>query len=303
MADSVRDYIRDTVGWLQQIEEKVGNLYTQAAKACVDDEDFSEFLLQLAEDEKSHAAFIQGVSEHLQEMNIQLVSDVVIDQKARDRIEEPIRRMENLLSKKSISKKSVLEYMARAESSELNPVFLYVVGKSGQTSREAERMAVEIQKHLVRIQDFITNLPDDLKPSIDVASLPHVWESRFLVIDDNEPLRKLVGSLLARRGAVEIASDGREGLQKVKEHVYDVIISDIHMPAMDGLEFYQRAVKYDSRLEGHFLLYSADINPDEKANLEKAKVHFLKKPFGLSEFFNTINAILRGGPAIAPNTL
>jgi CheY-like chemotaxis protein/rubrerythrin len=298
MADSIREYIHDVVGWLQQIEEKVGNLYTQAAEAHIDD-DFSEFLLQLAEDEKSHAEFIRGVSEHLQELNIELVSDIVIDQKARDRIEEPVKRLESLLSKKSISKKSVLEYMVRAESSELNPVFLYVVGKSGKTSREAERMAVEIQKHLVRIQDFITTLPDDLKPSIDVAALPRVWESRFLVIDDNKPLRKLVGSLLARRGAVEIASDGREGLQKVKERVYDVIISDIHMPVMDGLEFYQRAVEYDSRLEGHFLLYSADINSDEKANLERANVHFLEKPFGLTEFFNTINSILRGEPRFA----
>jgi len=121
MADSVQAYISDVVGWLQHIEEQVGELYTRAGKACVDDNRFSEFLLQLAEDEKSHAAFISSISEHLQEMEIRLASDIVIDQKTRDRIERPIKRLRNVLAEKTVPKKRVLEYMARAESSELNP--------------------------------------------------------------------------------------------------------------------------------------------------------------------------------------
>ena len=59
--------------------------------------------------------------------------------------------------------------MARAESSELNPIFLYIVGKFGEMNREAERMTAEIQSHLSRIQDYINVLPQDLKPSVDVG--------------------------------------------------------------------------------------------------------------------------------------
>jgi len=53
--------IRDIVTWLKHIEESVGSLYARAAEACVQDQQFSTFLTQLAEDEKSHAQFMSMV--------------------------------------------------------------------------------------------------------------------------------------------------------------------------------------------------------------------------------------------------
>ena len=79
-------------------------------------------------------------------------------------------------------------------------------------------MTAEIQSHLLHIQDFTDSLDRQLKPSIDVATLPAVWENRFLVVDDHESLRRLVASLLARRGSVETVADGSKGLDKVREH-------------------------------------------------------------------------------------
>ena len=285
--------IGDVVSWLESIEQFVGRLYTSAAKVFAHDEHFSKFLTQLAEDEQSHAQFMSMVSTYLREKEKRFMLDIALDRKTRDRVETPLKKFEEHLAGKSISKRQAVEYMARAESSELNPVFLYIVGKFGEINREAESMTADIQSHLSRIRDYINVLPQDLKPSIDVGTLPAVWEERFLVVDDHEPLRELVFSLLSRRGTVEAVAGGSDGLEKVREHFYNGIVSDIQMPGMDGFEFYQQAVECDPKLKKHFLFYSADITPEREAYLKKNELRFLRKPFALGEFMDTIDQLHR----------
>jgi CheY-like chemotaxis protein len=293
MVDSALADIGDVVNWLEYIEQFVGRLYTSAAKAFAYDNQFSSFLERLAKDEQSHAQFMSLVSAQLREKKKRFLLDIALDRKTRESVESPLKRFENHLAGKKISTRQIIEYIARAESSELNPVFLYIVGKFGEMDRKAERMTAEIQSHLSRIRDYIDTLPKDLKPSIDVGTLPAVWEERFLVVDDYGPLRKLVASLLSRRGTAEAVAGGGAGLEKVSKHFYNGVVSDIQMPGMDGLEFYQRAVECDPKLKKHFLFYSADITPEREAYLRKNKLCFLRKPFALGEFMDTIDQLLR----------
>ena len=285
--------ISNIVNWFESIEQFVGRLYASAAKAFANDNQFSNFLTRLSKDEQSHAQFMSMVSAYLQKKEKRCMLDIALDRKTRDRIEEPLKRFEDHLAGGSISKRQVVEYMARAESSELNPVFLYIVGRFAEISKETECMTAEIQSHLSRIQDYINVLPKDLKPSVDVGTLPAVWEESFLVVDDHEPLRELVFSLLSQRGAVEAVSGGSDGLEMVREHFYNGIVSDIQMPGMDGFEFYQRAVECDPRVKKHFLFYSADITPEREEYMKKNKLRFLRKPFALGEFMDKIDQLLR----------
>jgi two-component system response regulator AtoC len=60
----------------------------------------------------------------------------------------------------------------------------------------------------------------------------------ILVIDDEENMRHFLKSLLAKEGyEVFLAADGLEGLQLIEEQFFDIILCDIRMPRMDGLEF------------------------------------------------------------------
>jgi YesN/AraC family two-component response regulator len=60
---------------------------------------------------------------------------------------------------------------------------------------------------------------------------------RVLVVDDNVLMRKLIINLFNRKEvAFEEAGDGKEGLQKLAEHPYDLVITDILMPEMEGIE-------------------------------------------------------------------
>ncbi len=299
MAASAILEIEEVVSWLKSVEQRVGSVYTKAAEYFINkDEEFAGFLGKLGEDEKLHAAFMTMISEKLTKIKKTILLDVILDEKTVDDIEGLLGKFENVLAQKSISKKQIIEYMARAESCELNPVFLYIAGTFGRMNREAEYITSEIQSHLWRIQDFIGTLNRELKPSVNIDAFTSVWDSKFLIVDDNEPLRKLIGSLLSYRGYAEVASGGSEGMEMVRKHFYNGIVSDIEMPGMDGLEFYRQAVEYDPRLRQNFLFYSAEITPRREKYLHKNNIPYLHKPFGLTEFHNIIDRFLRGNEKI-----
>jgi len=286
--------VRDIVAWIKQIEERVGRLYAKAAAAFSDDPLFSAFLRGLSQDEESHARFMSLASEQLREARHRPPLDILLDGETRSAVEDLLERFAHLLTRTESTKRDVVEYLARTEASELNPIFLYIAEEYRRAGREGERMTGEIQGHLLRIQDFVDDLPRDLKPSVDVATLPFVGEDRFLVVEDHAPLRRLLASLLARRGAVDTAPNGREGLDRLREHFHDGIVTDMQMPGMDGLEFHRRAIRYDARLGRRFVFCSGDLTPAEESYLREHDLPFLHKPFGLEAFQEAMDTIMRG---------
>lgn len=66
--------------------------------------------------------------------------------------------------------------------------------------------------------------------------------SNILIIDDERAIRKTLGEILSYEGyKIEEASDGEEGLRKFKEKAFDVVLCDIKMPKLDGIEFLDKA--------------------------------------------------------------
>ena len=293
MATSTILEIKDIVNWLKSIEHRVGFIYTKAAGLITNDKEFVSLLQKLADDEKLHESFMQMVSKKLDASSKTHLLDVILDEYTVNEIEGLLTKFENFLTNESVSKKQIIEYMTRTESCELNPVFLYVAGTFGMMNRETEYITSEIQSHLRRIQAYIDTLNADMKPSFNLDLFTSIWDDKFLVVDDNEPLCKLVHSMLSSRCNAEMASDGLEGMVMIKKHFYNGIITDIDMPGMDGLEFYMRAIEYDPRLQHNFIFYSADINPNREAFMRKNDLPFLKKPFGLTEFNNVIDKFIK----------
>jgi CheY-like chemotaxis protein len=284
--------VQDIVDWLRQTEERIGQLYGAAAKVCSHDASLSTFLGQLAEDERLHTEFMSGMWENLQGAKKEPVLRIVLDHETRRQVEGLFERFQRVLVKASIPRRDVMEYVARIESSELNPVFLYVADEYRKASPEGERMTGEIQGHLLRIQSFIEALPKNQRPSIDVCTLPSVGELRFLVVDDYGPVRRLMASLLSRRGLVDTADDGQEGLERLRGHFHNGVVTDIQMPGMDGLDFYKRAVEYDGTLKRRFLFCSGDVDSKATDYLRRNNLPLLKKPFGLQDFRGAVEKLL-----------
>ena len=104
-----------------------------------------------------------------------------------------------------------------------------------------------------------------------------------LVVEDNEELRVFLYSILSEEYKVYLAANGKEGLNVVREQSPDLIVSDVMMPVMDGLEMV-RCIKSDPVVcHTPIILLTAKSSLDDRiAGLEQGIDDYITKPFSAS---------------------
>jgi DNA-binding NtrC family response regulator len=112
----------------------------------------------------------------------------------------------------------------------------------------------------------------------------------LLVVDDEEPLRHLLEGELsdADEFDVDVAADGGEAINLIQARVYDVILLDIRMPRVSGIEVLKFVQEYSPATQVIILTNYADI----KTAIQTIKLgayDFLAKPYDIEEIFNTIH--------------
>lgn len=127
----------------------------------------------------------------------------------------------------------------------------------------------------------------------------------LLVVDDEAKIRELVGAYLQKEGyLVHEAGSGLEVLEKVRALHFDVIILDLMMPGMDGLELC-REIRKDSDVPVIMLTARGD-EIDRVLGLEMGADDYIVKPFSPRELVARVKAVLRrarkGEPAGRPQT-
>ncbi len=117
--------------------------------------------------------------------------------------------------------------------------------------------------------------------------------ARVLVVDDDPALRDGVGrALLAEGYATALANDGYEALARVREWQPDVVVLDILMPGIDGLEVCRRIREVDTRLP-ILLLTAKDGAKDQITGLDAGADDYLVKPFSIGVLTARLRALLR----------
>ena len=110
----------------------------------------------------------------------------------------------------------------------------------------------------------------------------------ILIIDDEKAIRKALTEILSAEGyKTEEASDGEEGLKKFKERSYDVVLCDIKMPKLDGLEFLQKAT--ESNADVPVIMISGHGNIETAVDaVKKGAFDYISKPPDLNRMLITI---------------
>ncbi|WP_187260508.1 two-component regulator propeller domain-containing protein [Pontibacter beigongshangensis] len=128
-----------------------------------------------------------------------------------------------------------------------------------------------------------TLLPAVAEPEMMIAG-PRRFERSVLVVEDNESLRKFIAQIFSEEYDVWEATDGRAGLEMALQHVPDLIISDVMMPEMDGIDL---CAQVKSNLEtSHipFILLTARTSQQFRhEGLETGADDYLNKPFNVQE--------------------
>ena len=125
---------------------------------------------------------------------------------------------------------------------------------------------------------------------------------RILVVDDDPHIREVVCFALEKAGmATEPAADGAEALERIAAATPDLIVLDINMPEMDGLELCRR-LRRGSEVPILFLS-SRDDEVDRIVGLELGADDYVTKPFSPRELVARVNAILkRSQPRVPAET-
>jgi signal transduction histidine kinase/FixJ family two-component response regulator len=140
-------------------------------------------------------------------------------------------------------------------------------------------------------------------PDIAEASTAHAGEARqssplsgrVLVVEDEPTVARLIADVLQDEGlVVEVLLDGREGLRRITQRRFDLVICDMRMPGLDGQQFYHELAKSGNALQYRFLFVTGDvIAPATQAFLEQNHLPHLAKPFRVEELTERVREVLQ----------
>ncbi len=116
---------------------------------------------------------------------------------------------------------------------------------------------------------------------------------RLLLIEDYRPLRQSLTKGLHEAGfAVDATGDGKEGLWYAMGNEYDVIILDLMLPGMDGLDIL-RKLRREGRECGVLVLTAKDTVQDRVRGLDLGADDYVLKPFAFEELLARVRALVR----------
>lgn len=110
----------------------------------------------------------------------------------------------------------------------------------------------------------------------------------ILIIDDEKAIRKTLTEILSFEGyKIEEAADGEEGLKKFREKTYDLVLCDIKMPKLDGIEFLQKAGEVNADVPVIMISGHGNIETAVEA-VKKGAYDYISKPPDLNRLLITI---------------
>jgi DNA-binding response OmpR family regulator len=123
---------------------------------------------------------------------------------------------------------------------------------------------------------------------------------RILLVDDEQSIQTLLSYPLRKEGyEVVQASDGREALDRFGEASFDLVILDVMMPRLDGLEVCRRL---RTRSDVPIIMLTAKAEEiDKVVGLEMGADDYITKPFSMREFRSRVKAALRRGAMRRPD--
>ena len=169
--------------------------------------------------------------------------------------------------------------------------------------REIFEEDVQVEFILNDSQSSTPHPVDSMKASEEVEEKEdtenHSDGFSILVVEDNEELKAFLKNILSDNYTVITASNGEEGLQHAVNDLPDLIISDVMMPVMDGLEMIRQIKENNTICHIPIIVLSAKASLDDRiAGLEHGIDDYITKPFSATYLKTRIASLLRQRKAL-----
>ena len=199
----------------------------------------------------------------------------------------------------------VLDHTWQEAVKNLNKEHAGVVGRIDRRS-EMEEWGFSPQRILVKpltlgaLIDLLTSFNhqeiEEKKSTLHPKVYTH-FHGKALIVEDNIINQKLAKSVLESLGLdVDVASNGREAIEKRKSNDYDLIFMDIQMPIMDGVEATHKILEYEKKNEEKHIpivaLTANALKGDRERFLSEGMDEYISKPIEMSELIYILNKFL-----------
>lgn len=168
-----------------------------------------------------------------------------------------------------------------------------------------DKDVLDITHRLVRLMggDVSLNTDDDQShyyqlsirvetPKEDTGDIDR--PARILVAEDSRANQRLIGLILGKLGhEFELVANGAEAVEAVKISRFDMVLMDLHMPVMDGMEACQNIRKLEDKISAQVpvIALTADVRPEMPAKVLEAGMNaYLTKPLDVAKLAETIQA-------------
>jgi two-component system NtrC family sensor kinase len=143
------------------------------------------------------------------------------------------------------------------------------------------------------VECTVTPTADPVPPEIKPPAAESAKRT-VLVVDDEPNVLALLKMVMTRNGyEVVTATNGQQALERIAARSYDVILSDMRMPGMDGRKFFETVKKHNPALAHRIVFVTGDtVSADTQAFFEETGNRWLGKPFNIAKVVDTVNEVL-----------
>lgn len=279
------------IRWLAKMEKRAASMYEKALTAFPYDSELTALLVSLHHDEMVHAEIMEQAG-RLQEPGMGQTPLLFIDETSRREPEGFFIACEKLLERQEIDKASFVECLVSAEFSEYNELFLYVVNALKRAHKDFIPSVVKMEQHRKTIERYLSSNPEYLGLLKRIKRLPRLWDEKFLVVDDSTSITDVLMSLLEDQGEIITAHNGRKALDLLGTTYFSIIISEIDMPVMDGIEFCREAMRMFPDIHDRFIFFSSTADESALAFIRENRIRLIEKPTSIKRLMSAVVEII-----------
>jgi CheY-like chemotaxis protein len=197
----------------------------------------------------------------------------------------------------------MVDVVTEVEFSEWNELFVYTLDTTKAMDENFRQAISDIDQHRQHVQEYVSSLPDGEAFLEKLRKLSPVWSRRILIVEENFAVARMLEALAMDDAEVLIASNGEEGFALIEKGHFDLVVSEVELPNMNGIEMYNKAVAVDPALEGRFVFFTSTENPEHLSYLCSLNAIVLPKPSPVKSICKAIDEILIASKSAQDKTI
>jgi CheY-like chemotaxis protein len=268
-----------------QLELNAAEIYSIFSEAIPED---ANFWATLAWDEKNHAAVLKTGKDVL--MPIEQFPGEILPNVVQALVDTNnwLNSLKEKFSELKPDREAAFSIAIKIESSAGEQHFQRVMEAPSDSNiiKILQELCEDDIHHLSRIREY-------MKGGSELEEISGNKTKKILIVINDDSVAKLLRTILEPEGETDIAGNGREGLQKVKGQDYDLIVSAIEMPIIDGIKFYNEAKGMYPDLHKIFLFFTGAPTSERVSFFQDQDLRYLTKPATINEIRTAALSILR----------